>query len=172
MLVRRLATLTASAVLVLGAGVVPGHGVSTSSTGERGGPAGDPSDAAAGAAADAAADRAAGRRVPGLPDGVPAAASLPEPRLTAPEGWPFAQRISRTSGTGRLHGGASYWTDFLYDAHGAAIPTGLTLDNVAYLAPTQGVLATSSTDVPGGAGRRFGRANRKRINAAGNAHEA
>lgn len=75
----------------------------------------------------------------GLPDGVPAAATRPEPRLATPEGWPFAQRISRTSGTERLHGGASYWTDFVYDDHGAAVPSGFTLDNVAVLAPEQGV---------------------------------
>lgn len=113
MLVRRLATLTASAALAIGAvGVVPAaHAVPT-----------DPTE------------------VPGdLPDGVPAAATLPEPRLEAPRGWPFAQRISRTSGTERLHGGASYWTDFVYDAHGAAVPSGFTLDNVAMLAPEQGV---------------------------------
>lgn len=74
-----------------------------------------------------------------LPDGVPAAATRPEPQLRTPQGWPFAQRISRTSGTERLHGGASYWTDFVYDAHGAAVPSGLSLDNLALLAPEQGV---------------------------------
>lgn len=81
----------------------------------------------------------ASRTPDGLPDGVPAAALGPEPRLTVPDGWPFAQRISRTSGTERLHGGASYWTDFVYDDHGAAVPSGFTLDNVAMLAPEQGV---------------------------------
>jgi pimeloyl-ACP methyl ester carboxylesterase len=76
---------------------------------------------------------------PDLPDGVPAAATRPEPQLRTPQGWPFAQRISRTSGTERLHGGASYWTDFVYDAHGAAVPSGLSLDNLALLAPEQGI---------------------------------
>lgn len=82
---------------------------------------------------------AAGGAPRDLPDGVPAAATRPEPRLATPQGWPFAQRISRTSGTERLHGGASYWTDFVYDDHGAAVPSGFTLDNVAILAPEQGV---------------------------------
>ncbi len=115
MLVRRLATLACSTALVLGAaGALP-------------------------APAQAAGPTTA-TRVPGdLPDGVPAAATRPEPRLLTPQGWPFAQRISRTSGTERLHDGASYWTDFVYDDHGAAIPSGFTLDNTAYLAPTQGV---------------------------------
>ncbi len=75
----------------------------------------------------------------GLPTGVPAAATRVEPALRAPRGWPFEQRLSRTSGTGRLHGGASYWSDFVYDDHGAAIPSGLTLENTANLAPYQGV---------------------------------
>ncbi len=74
-----------------------------------------------------------------VPAGAPAAAHRPEPRLSPPDGWPFAQRLSRTSGTGRLHGGASYWSDFVYDDHGAALPGALTVDNVAKLAPTQGV---------------------------------
>ena len=47
-----------------------------------------------------------------------------EPSLPTPDGWPFAQRLSRTSGTGRLHDGASYWTDFVYDDKGAAMPGG------------------------------------------------
>jgi dienelactone hydrolase len=78
-------------------------------------------------------------RPSGLPDGVPAAATRAEPSLDAPRGWPFEQRLSRTSGTGRLHGGASYWTDFVHDDHGAAVPSGLTVDNTALLAPYQGV---------------------------------
>ncbi len=75
----------------------------------------------------------------GLPVGVPAAATRAEPTLQAPRGWPFAQRLSRTSGTGRLHGGASYWTDFVYDDRGAAVPGGFSVDNIARLAPYQGV---------------------------------
>ncbi|GAB2640501.1 hypothetical protein GCM10027270_31390 [Nocardioides ginkgobilobae] len=124
MLVRRLATLACSAALVTGAiGLLPAQAAPT--------PARDvPSD---------------------LPDGVPAAATLPEPQLATPDGWPFAQRISRTSGTGRLHGGASYWTDFVYDDHGAAIPSGMSLDNLALLAPEQGVYAQPTEAAGNGA---------------------
>jgi hypothetical protein len=72
----------------------------------------------------------------GLPSGAPPAAHQAEPRLPVPHGWPFADAFPRTSGTGRLAGGASYWTDFVYDDHGAlgvehAAPT-------ADLAPTIG----------------------------------
>ena len=73
-----------------------------------------------------------------VPAGAPAAAHRPEPELATPEGWPFDQRLSRTSGTGRLHDGASYWSDFVYDDHGAAVPSAFTLENTAYLAPEQG----------------------------------
>ncbi len=78
-------------------------------------------------------------RAAGLPEGAPAAATRAEPQLDTPRGWPFEQRVSRTSGTGRLHDGASYWTDFVYDDHGAAVPSGFTVDNTARLAPFQGV---------------------------------
>ena len=59
--------------------------------------------------------------IPGLPTGVPAAATAPEPALPEPSSsqWPFPNNFSRTSGTGLLSGGASLWTDFLYDDHGA-----------------------------------------------------
>jgi hypothetical protein len=58
--------------------------------------------------------------IPGLPTGVPAAATAPEPALPEPTSaeWPFPSDFSRTSGTGLLAGGASLWTDFLYDDHG------------------------------------------------------
>jgi pimeloyl-ACP methyl ester carboxylesterase len=67
--------------------------------------------------------------VGGMPEGVPAAALRPEPRLPAPAGWPFGEEFPRTCGTGRFAGGALFWTDFLYDDHGATgvpvdIPTG------------------------------------------------
>ena len=90
-------------------------------------------------AAPAASISAPDPRPTGLPEGVPAAATRAEPRLATPRGWPFQQRLSRTSGTGRLHGGASYWTDFVHDDHGAAVPSGFTLDDTATLAPYQGV---------------------------------
>ncbi|HUO39478.1 MAG TPA: prolyl oligopeptidase family serine peptidase [Mycobacterium sp.] len=65
----------------------------------------------------------------GMPEGVPQAALKPEPVLPVPAGWPFGEDFPRTCGTGRLVGGAVFWTDFLYDDHGAtgvavSIPTG------------------------------------------------
>jgi hypothetical protein len=44
--------------------------------------------------------------VDGMPEGVPAAALRPEPRLPTPAGWPFGEEFPRTCGTGRLAGGA------------------------------------------------------------------
>jgi pimeloyl-ACP methyl ester carboxylesterase len=67
--------------------------------------------------------------VDGLPEGVPPAALRPERPLPRPQAWPFGEDFSRICGTSRMHGGAVFWTDFLYDDHGAtglpvAIPTG------------------------------------------------
>jgi pimeloyl-ACP methyl ester carboxylesterase len=67
--------------------------------------------------------------VDGMPEGAPPAARRPEPRLPAPAGWPFGEEFPRTCGTSRFAGGALFWTDFLYDDHGATgvpvdIPTG------------------------------------------------
>ncbi len=77
--------------------------------------------------------------VAGLPDGVPAAARTPEPALPVAKGWPFAEAFPRTSGTGRLGGGASYWSDFLYDDHGAlTTPVAAQDAAIASLAPTDG----------------------------------
>jgi pimeloyl-ACP methyl ester carboxylesterase len=58
--------------------------------------------------------------IPGLPSGVPPAATKAEPALPEPSSseWPFPSSFSRTSGTGLLSGGASLWTDFVYDDHG------------------------------------------------------
>ena len=76
----------------------------------------------------------------GLPDSAPPAARASEPRLPAADGWPFAQdSFPRTSGTGRLHGGASYWTDFVYDDHGPSSLAGFSAPYASDLAPTQGV---------------------------------
>jgi pimeloyl-ACP methyl ester carboxylesterase len=78
-------------------------------------------------------------RGPGVPAGAPPAARVPEPRLPAADGWPFSETgFPRTSGTGRLHGGASYWTDFVYDDHGPASTAGLSQPRVG-LVPPQGV---------------------------------
>ena len=91
-----------------------------------------------------AAAVAAAARPAGIPSGAPAAATLPEPALPEPSAgaWPFPDAFPRTSGTGRLGGGASFWSDFLYDDHGASAPTGFPLSPsamVANLAPTQGI---------------------------------
>ncbi|HET6816286.1 MAG TPA: peptidase [Mycobacteriales bacterium] len=103
--------------------------------------------AAAGLAAVAGAPAASASRTPvprGMPDGVPAAALQPEPALPHPSAsvWPFPEAFPRTSGTGRLAGGASFWTDWVYDDHGAAslggFPTGQDSE-ISSLAPTQGV---------------------------------
>lgn len=58
--------------------------------------------------------------IPGLPTGVPAAAIAAEPSLPAPSSgeWPFPNDFSHTSGAGLLSGGASLWSDFVYDDHG------------------------------------------------------
>jgi predicted esterase len=71
----------------------------------------------------------------GLPAGAPPAAHRAEPQLPKPKGWPFSESFSRTSGTGRLAGGASYWTDFVYDDHGAV---GVEQGQTSSLAPTIG----------------------------------
>src|SRR3954452_22159201 len=55
----------------------------------------------------------------GVPAAAPAAAHRPEPVLPKPAGWPFGEAFPRTSGTGRVAAGATYWSDFLYDDHGA-----------------------------------------------------
>ncbi len=67
--------------------------------------------------------------VGGMPEGVPPAALRPEPALPAPHAWPFGEQFPRTCGTGRFADGALFWTDFLYDDHGATglpigVPTG------------------------------------------------
>ena len=86
------------------------------------------------------ADSAPG--IPGLPSGVPPAATAPEPELPEPtsEEWPFSSAFSHTSGTGLLAGGASLWTDFLYDDHGAlGSPAGIVAaESVSNLAPVHG----------------------------------
>ena len=61
----------------------------------------------------------------GLPPGVPPAARRKEPRLPAADGWPFTERFSRTSGTGRTWNHALLWTDFLYDDNGAVSGPGV-----------------------------------------------
>jgi hypothetical protein len=58
--------------------------------------------------------------------------------------WPFPEKFPQTSGTGRLAGGASFWTDFLFDDHGATAPTGAPTSPASMysdLAPAQGAAA-------------------------------
>ena len=80
--------------------------------------------------------------VPGLPAGVAAAALESEPSLPVPHGWPFPDAFSRTSGTGRMIGGALEWTDWVDDAYGASSPEGLPLNSITTsadsLSPAQG----------------------------------
>jgi hypothetical protein len=92
------------------------------------------------------ADSVAG--IPGLPTGVPPAATaspagLPEPPRTA---WPFPSDFSHTEGTGRLAGGATLWTDFVYDDHGPfGSPIGISqYANASDLAPVHGGFAYPS----------------------------
>ena len=84
-----------------------------------------------------------------MPEGVPAAALRPEPALPAPAGWPFGEEFPRTCGTSRFAGGALFWTDFLYDDHGA---TGVLVD-----IPTGGLVPPRGTYVyPAGPAARNG----------------
>jgi dienelactone hydrolase len=79
----------------------------------------------------------------GMPTDVPLAGSeqpapLPEPSSTA---WPFPNSFPQTSGTGRLAGGASLWSDFVYDDYGATTsPVGRlsSYDQSSSLAPRHG----------------------------------
>ena len=73
--------------------------------------------------------------VDGMPEGVPPAARRPEPRLPVPSGWPFGEDFPRTCGAGRVAGGALFWTDFLYDDHGA---TGIPIGDLKIQAPPHG----------------------------------
>ncbi|WP_102417337.1 prolyl oligopeptidase family serine peptidase [Mycobacterium sp. 4858] len=73
--------------------------------------------------------------VDGMPEGVPPAALRREPQLPVPSGWPFGEEFPRTCGAGRVAGGALFWTDFLYDDHGA---TGLPIGDLKVQAPPRG----------------------------------
>jgi len=67
----------------------------------------------------------------GMPTDVPAAAADQTSALAEPSGtaWPFPSTFPETSGTGRLTGGASLWTDFIYDDYGASSLEGLPTSN-------------------------------------------
>ncbi|HWE55527.1 MAG TPA: hypothetical protein VG435_08435 [Acidimicrobiales bacterium] len=77
--------------------------------------------------------------VPGLPTGVPPAATaapVTPPAPTAAQ-WPFPDDFSATEGTGLVQGGASLWTDYLYDDYGAADQAGAQ-NGYSSLAPAHG----------------------------------
>lgn len=93
-----------------------------------------------------ASEPSAGSTVPDLPASLPPAGLAPEPVLPAPGGWPFPNELPRTAGTGRLTGGASLWTDFLLDDHGAV---GLPKRSLSALAPTAGTYSYPSGDAAG-----------------------
>ncbi len=82
------------------------------------------------------------RGIPGLPTGVPGAAVARPARLPVPSHtqWPFPSVFSHTEGSGRLDGGASLWTDFVYDDHGPlGNPAGiLAASQASDLAPVHG----------------------------------
>jgi predicted esterase len=83
--------------------------------------------------------------IPGLPTGVPPAATAKPPSLPVPSrrAWPFPSAFSHTEGSGRLAGGASLWTDFVYDDHGPlGSPIGIdAASKNSDLAPVQGGFA-------------------------------
>ncbi len=91
-----------------------------------------PSSSAASVAQAVSLPRASGagleRPRTGLPPGAARAAHDREPRLPTPKPWPFPDRFSRTSGTGRLAGGALEWTDWVYDDYGASETSALPLN--------------------------------------------
>ena len=73
----------------------------------------------------------------------------PRPRCPSrrPTAWPFSNAFPATSGTGRLDGGASLWSDFVYDDYGASSLEGLPASSFAGstgLAPRQGTYAFPS----------------------------
>jgi pimeloyl-ACP methyl ester carboxylesterase len=89
--------------------------------------------------------------VDGIPEGAPAAARRPEPELPAPDGWLFGEEFPRTCGTGRFAGGALFWTDFLYDDHGASgvpvkVPSGGAPPRGTYTYP-DGPAARNGADI-------------------------
>jgi predicted esterase len=84
----------------------------------------------------AQAKRSAGTSRPaGLPVGAAAAALQGEPSLPVPRGWGPPDAFSRTSGTGRLIGGAFEWTDWVDDAYGASSPEGAPLNSITLNGP-------------------------------------
>lgn len=98
--------------------------------------------AAAAVAAPASAHHVPTGGLAGIPSGAPAAAYRAEPTLPRPAGWPFGESFPRTSGTGREARGATFWSDFVYDDHGAQ--GAMVSQPVAGLAPTGGTYIYSN----------------------------
>src|SRR5579884_1171432 len=119
---RRRAAVRLAAALIAGAAVLPAVALPATATPSSPRAAFGPS-VRAGTAAAGTDRHAHVRRGPfrhDLPADGPPALYQRQPRLPAPRGWPASNSaFSATSGTGRLAGGAFYWTDFLYDDHGA-----------------------------------------------------
>ncbi len=110
----------------------------------------------AGACASPGAAAAAAQLPAGMPTDVPAAASTPAPALPGPSptAWPFPSSFPQTSGTGRLAGGASLWTDFVYDDYGASSPEGF---NTSTFAQSSGLAGRQGDYVfPAGAANNNG----------------
>ncbi|MBV8930572.1 MAG: peptidase, partial [Mycobacteriaceae bacterium] len=87
----------------------------------------------------------------GMPEGVPDAALRAEPQLPVPAGWPFGEEFPRTCGAARFAGGALFWTDFIYDDHGATgVPVSLPLGGApprgTYVYPS-GPAANNGADI-------------------------
>lgn len=100
-------------------------------------------------AAPPAATAATGASAPatGVPTTAPPAAFAPPPALSPASGWPFPGEPPSTSGVGRLDGGASYWSDFVYDDYGAR---GVQVAQpVASLAPQAGTYTYASPGAHG-----------------------
>lgn len=89
--------------------------------------------------------------IDGMPEGVPPAALQQEPTLPVPAGWPFGEEFPRTCAVGRFAGGALFWTDFLYDDHGASgvpvsLPSGGAPPRGTYVYP-DGPAARNGADI-------------------------
>jgi hypothetical protein len=114
----------------------------------------DPTSPAPGSPAARLTDSVAD--IPGLPTGVPPAATAAPPVLPEPTSveWPFPSDFSATEGTGLVAGGASLWTDFVYDDHGAAgdpanqgSSSGLAPDRGNYTYPSGGGFDGNNADI-------------------------
>ncbi|TFV61471.1 peptidase [Mycobacterium sp. PS03-16] len=108
-------------------------------------------DAVLGAVAPTPPDEPERILVDGMPEGVPPAALRRESPLPVPRTWPFGEQFPRTCGTGRFADGALFWTDFLYDDHGAAglpvsLPTGGAPARGTYVYP-DGPAARNGADI-------------------------